>query len=182
MGRLCGTLTRAGGLLLTLLLVGCGGLYQAPADLSQAVPLVQPIEAGSYVTQGSDATTIDIQVAEDGSYRLTDPTKSEELQARIFGPVGGLYVAQILPEGDKQGLFGYAIIKVDVEGIHLADDTSDLMGALLFTRLGVPAPRDGAQVNGLTDNAWLNWALLQELIVKHKDQLVFQPLYVPVAP
>lgn len=172
------------GLLATLLLVGCGGMLRGGADLNGATPMVQPIKPGWYVQQNAESTRIKFERSDDGSYRLLNPIDSQELVARIFGPVSGLYVAQITPDPAQQGVYGYAIIKIDTKGIHLADDASDFMGELLFSRLGVSTPSSTTQasssltqVNELTGNAWLNWALLQELIVKYRDQLVFQLLY-----
>jgi hypothetical protein len=179
MGRLFSIVTRAAGLVVMVCLAGCGGLFQGTADLGKATPAVQPIEVGTYVDQKANPTQIEL--TEDGGYRLTNEN-AEELLVHIFGPVGGLYVAQLVPEADKQGLFGYAIIRIDAEGIHLADEATGLMGEMLFGRLGVPAPRDGADVNSLTDNPALNWALLQEFIVTYRSQLVFQRLYSPARP
>ena len=178
MGTVLTIAMRAAAVMAVLLLAGCGGLYQGLTDLSKAVPAVQPIEAGAYLDKSGKSTQIEL--GKDGGYRVTNDS-SEVLLARIFGPVGGLYVAQIVPDGDKEGVFGYAIIRVDASGIQLAEDASELLGALLFDRLGVSPPREGAAVSSLTDNPWLNWAVLQEFIVTYRSQLVFEPLYAPAS-
>lgn len=172
------------GLMVTLLLVGCGGLYRGSADLSVATSMVQPIPAGWYVAPDNASTRTKFERVDDGTYRLLNPISSEELIARVFGPVSGLYVAQIIPDPTQRFEYGYAIIRVDNAGIHVANDASDLMGELLFDRLGVSAPAQGSgiylnpsRVTDLTDNAYLNWALLQELIIKHREKLVFELHY-----
>ena len=186
--RIVGILVRklacAIGLLTTLLLVGCGGMFRGGADLNNVTPMVQPIKPGWYVQQNTENTRIKFERSDDGSYSLLNPIDSQEFVARIFGPVSGLYVAQITPDPAQQGVYGYVIIKIDAKGISLADDASAFMGELLFSRLGVSTPSSSTQtssnltqVTELTGNAWLNWALLQELIVKYREQLIFELLY-----
>jgi len=178
MGSLLTLVTRAAAFVVVLVLAGCGGLYSGMADLSQATAPTQPIKAGAYLGASDEENRIELD--DEGGYRVIN-SSSEELRAKIFGPVAGVYVAQLAAEKEQAGLFAYAIIRVDAEGVQLAEDAADVLGTMLFSRLGIAPPPDGAAVSGLTDNAFLNWALLQEFIVKHRDALDFRPLYRPAA-
>lgn len=177
MGSMLGRFARAAmGLVALLCLSACGGLYLGAADLGETTAVVRPITPGAYKTKSGEPAQITLDA--DGTYRVTGMA-DEEMPVRIYGPVGGLYVAQIdgIKE-DSQGLYGYAILRVSKDGVDLAEDNATAMGEMLFRRLGIPLPAEGSAVGMLTDNARLNWALLQEFIVTHRDQLVFETIYI----
>lgn len=176
MGSVLGSFARAAmGLVALMCLAGCGGLYAGMANLEDATAAVQPIATGSYTNRSGEAAQISLD--ENGTYHVTGTT-DDEMPVRIYGPVSGLYVAQIegLKENEK-GLFGYAILKISAQSIDLAGDATMELGGMLFDRLGIPRPDGAHGVSMLPDNAHLNWALLQEFIVTYRNQLVFEPLY-----
>lgn len=161
------------------LLGGCEGAFFAEVDLAKATLPVQPLRDGVYQLEGASAQRIEYRKQESGSYLAISPDTKQQVPLHFFGPIAGLYVVQIKePEQD----FLYAVVRIGQDSrVFVADNTiRGLMGELLFERLAIPIPQEGATIGFLTDNAALNWALLQDLIVSYREKLEFELYMSPV--
>ena len=175
-------------LVITLVLSGwcsCGVSFgfRGTADLSDIVPAAQPLSGGVFSPVSGETEskeTLQITQNDDGTYSVTYETKTKEKDTaalKFFGPVAGLYVAQTV-EGESYEK-DYYIVKIAPDStISISvDNITELMGELLFERMGLPV-ENASSVTQLTDNAALNWVMLQELMVRYRHRMQFEVVLV----
>lgn len=165
-------------------------MVETSADLATATPRVQPMRAGEYFFgSGNNAVQVSFSIAEDGRYTLVPHEPQDGVEAfpavSFFGPVNGLYLVQ-LQEVDQQtkqpvaNSFQVVVVRIDDATSLLVGETtiSGWVAEALFDGLDLPMPAN-ATVGTLTDNAHLNWAVLQRVLVLHGGEMEFMPYMVP---
>ena len=149
-----------------LMLAGC--VVSGHADLGEAAERTTPLKTGGYKLTQSKNAPVELSIVEGDVYRMVAKDKPGEHQDySIFGPVGGYFVAQSMMGEPTTGMgpYGYFIIRVATDGsVFSIDAPIEALGEMLFAELGVPEPAD-VDVSVLGDNAALNWATVQKLII-----------------
>jgi hypothetical protein len=156
--------------LLAALLVLSGCYLRSSVSLQGAATPVQPVQLGFYKSADGDETT---QLLAHGDGYLWQEIGGDgtAIEMTVFGPVVGSYIVQLR---DKDH-YGFMLLQVrNSRELYIADydSLSEAMGRLLFEKLNITITTD-VRVRELTDNAALNWALFQELIVSKRDDITF---------
>ena len=177
----------AAGLLL-LVLAGCGaGSFTTVGDFSTVAPRVTPIAPGRYVVATSpDDPGLVFELRESGDYAVTLRPEDPPLELSVFGPLEGFYIAQLRqsePQIGTGATYGNFVFSVATDGsLSIVDDLAirTALGDVLFGELGVTASEPPA-IGALTDNAVLNWTILQHAIAGHAATFPYQGKLVPAA-
>jgi hypothetical protein len=169
--------------LLAGVLAGCVSDFQSNASLEAATPPVRPLKEGSYLFGDGKSGAVTVALDENGLYEmsgLSDEGVPETLPFAVFGPVNGLYVVQLpkIDDATKKVVSGgpYSGFVARIEGgARLFVGSTDIdgwLGEALFAGLDLPLPEDH-DVGMLTDNAGLNWAIVQRVLVQHGAEIEF---------
>ena len=175
----------AAGLL--LLLAGCGGSFTTIGDFTTVAPRVAPIAPGRYVVATSpDDAGLLFALRESGDYAVTLGNDQPPLDVAVFGPLEGFYIAQLRqsePAIGSAATYGNFVFSIGADAsLSIVDDLAlrTALGDILFGGLGITTDQPPA-VGALTDNAALNWAILQRALAAHAASFTYQGKVLPAA-
>jgi hypothetical protein len=175
--------------LVSLGLAACGpAMFEGRTSLAEITQPTTPMRGGTFkLERGSrkdDAELFTFTLRDGGVYELTTTMDGwpPAMKARFLGPIGGLHLLELECVKCEQYTFLTLIVRIDHSGrIDLAGfNTFELMEELLLEALQLPAKPGGEGVKVLTDSAYINWSLFQELIIRFRDQIEFEMYLEPV--
>ena len=163
---------------------GCIDKVSGSGDLSAVTTPVTILADGGY-TLTSDDHTAGFELGHDASGKYHyEPIGGKPGEGngdfKLFGPINGLYVLETFaPETGSVDGFTVWELRENGDFAAVGEKYGDplqlgpMLADQLFTQLG--AHKSGIElVTALTDNAALNWAILQRLIVTRGGELKFQ--------
>ena len=162
-------------------LAGCSGSFTTSADLAEATPRTTPIEPGLYLMAAGSPEGLAFERVDNDRYMVTQqPAQSDRapIQLSVFGPLEGFYIAQIGPEAQPAGTparFGNFIFSVKDNGaLAVVNDLAvrSALGEALSGALDLPSDATRS-ASILTDNAALNWAMIERALAGNGATLSF---------
>ncbi len=170
----------AAGLML-LALAGCSvGSFTTVGDFTTVAARVAPIAPGRYVVSTSpDDPGLVFELRDGGVYAVTLRPEDAPLELSVYGPLEGFYIAQLRqsePEIGSSATYGNFVFSVAADqSLSIVDDLAirHALGEVLFGGLGVSAS-ETPSLGALTDNAALNWAILQRAIAGYAASFTYQ--------
>ncbi len=171
----------AAGLML-LALAGCSvGSFTTVGDFTTVAARVAPIAPGRYVVSTSPDDPGLVFELRDGGVYASPPQAGRRAPGIVrLRPARRLLHRPAAPERAEIGssaTYGNFVFSVAADqSLSIVDDLAirHALGEVLFGALGVSGERKPPSLGALTDNAALNWAILQRAIAGYAASFTYQ--------